>query len=89
MLSQREELLNWDKREKKSKIYFIWGKESMNEKVTNKKLCQKRWTQRAIGKSLGGKLIMLCQQLFITCRRSDILLNSPMLCSCNGLFAFL
>ena len=37
MFSQREELLNWDKREKKSKIYFIWGKESMNEKVTNKK----------------------------------------------------
>ena len=61
MFSQREELLNWDKREKKSKIYFIWGKGSMNEKVTNKKLRQKRWTQRAIGKSHGGKLIMLCQ----------------------------
>ena len=61
MFSQREELLNWDKREKKSKIYFIWGKESMNEKLTNKKPRQKRWTQRAIGKSLGGKLIMLLQ----------------------------
>ena len=35
MFSQREELLNWDKREKKSKIYFIWGKESMNEKLRN------------------------------------------------------
>ena len=33
----------------------------MNEEVTNKKPRQKRWTQRAIGKSLGGKLIMLLQ----------------------------